>query len=90
MHLASAITVLLIGGILFAVGIGGQFVLGKRRAKVAHPGDRAGRRIVFTLAAIVIGLWMLIASAATLLHHNSHPSPSNPGGDRPSGSAVTQ
>ena len=87
MTLALAIAVLLIGGVLFAIGVGGQINLGKRRAKAAHPGDRAGRRIVLTLAAIVIGCWMIIASAVAILHHNSHQSPSNPGGGSPAGSS---
>ena len=72
MSVALAIAVLVIGGVLFAIGIAGQVALGRRRAKAVHPGDRSGARIVLTLAAIVIGLWMIIASAAGILHANSH------------------
>ncbi len=69
---ALAIVVLVVGAALFAVGIAGQIALGKRRAKASHPGDRASARIVLTLAAIIIGCWMIIASAAGLLHSHSH------------------
>ncbi len=84
MTIALAIVVLLIGGVLFAIGIAGQFALGKRRAKIAHPGDRAGSRLVLTLAAIVIGAWMVIASAVAILHHNAHGGTINPTGSTPS------
>ncbi len=84
MSLASAIAVLVIGGLLFFVGIVGQFVLGKRRRQgVTHKQDRAGARIVLTLGSIVIGLWLIIASAAGILHANSHHTPANLGGGDP-------
>ena len=85
MSLALAVAVLVIGGVLFFVGIAGQFRLGKRRRQgVAHTQDRAGARIVLTLGSIVIGLWLIIASAAGILHANSHRTPANPGGGDPS------
>ncbi len=72
MTLTLAILVLVIGTLLFAVGIAGQVALGRRRARSANAGDRASARIVLTLAAIIVGAWMVIASAAALLHAHSH------------------
>ena len=71
MSLTLAILVFVIGIVVFGVGIGGQVALGRRRAQAANPGDRAGTRLILTLAAIVIGAWMVIASAAALLHSHA-------------------
>ncbi len=73
MTLTLAILVLVIGTLLFGVGIAGQIALGQRRARASNPGDRASARIVLTLAAIIVGAWMVIASAAALLHSHSRP-----------------
>ena len=77
-----AIAVLIIGILIFFVGIAGQFVIGGHFTNKANPGDRKGARLVLTLAAIIIGAWMVIASAATLLHAHAHSQaqqgPSNP------------
>ena len=72
MTLALAILVLVIGTTLFGIGIVGQFSLGRRRARASNAGDRAGARLVLTLAAIIVGAWMVIASAAALLHAHAH------------------
>lgn len=70
-HSLTAILTLVVGLALFLTGVIGQ--IASRRARTArkpdfHPQDRQGARIVLVLAAIVIGGWMTIASAVTLLH----------------------
>lgn len=66
-----AVLVFVVGVAVFGVGIAGQIALGRRRAKASNAGDRAGARLVLTLAAIIVGLWMVIASVAGLLHAHS-------------------
>ena len=78
-----AIFILVIGAVVFFVGIGGQVIIGSHFSNKAHPGDRKGARLVLTLAAIIIGAWMVIASAATLLHAHAH-SHSQQGASNPS------
>ena len=70
-----AIVTLIVGAVLFIVGIGGQVAVGRRFAKRSAPGDRRSARIAWTLAALVIGAWMVIASGATLLHAHAHAHP---------------
>ena len=60
--------ILIVGIIVFGIGIAGQLVVGRKYSKNTHPGDRKGARVVLTIAGIIIGAWMVIASAATLLH----------------------
>ncbi len=67
-----AIATLLIGAIVFGIGIVGQVAVSRRRSRAASAGDRAGARLVLTLAAIIVGAWMLIASTAFLLHGHAH------------------
>ncbi len=83
MTLTLAILVLVIGTLLFGIGIAGQIGLGRRRARASNPGDRASARIVLTLAAIIVGAWMVIASAAALLHAHSRPQRSAALGNAP-------
>ncbi len=66
-----AVFILVIGFLIFAVGVGGQLVIGGHFTNKAHPGDRKAARMLLTLAAIIIGAWMFIASAAALLHGHS-------------------
>jgi hypothetical protein len=63
-----AIVTLIVGLVIFLVGIGGQIVVGRRFAQTSAAGDRRSVRIVVLLAAIVIGLWLVIASGVHLLH----------------------
>lgn len=63
-----AIFILIVGVIVFGIGIAGQLFVGREYRKNAHPGDRKGAQVVLTIAGIIIGAWMVIASAATLLH----------------------
>ena len=68
-----AILILILGTAMFFIGIAGQFNLGKRFRKQTHAGDRRGARLVLTLAAIVIGAWLVIISASALLHSHAQP-----------------
>jgi hypothetical protein len=70
-----AIATLIVGVIIFLVGIGGQIMVGRRFAQTSAAGDRRSVRIVVLLAAIVIGLWLVIASGVHLLHAHAtaHP-----------------
>ncbi len=63
--------VLIVGVIIFGIGIAGQLVVGRRYAKNHHPGDRKSAHVVLTIAGIIIGAWMVIGSAAALLHSHS-------------------
>ena len=67
-----AIIVFVVGVAMFGIGIGGQVMLGRRRARTSNPGDRASARIVLTLAAIVVGAWMVIASGVAILHSHAN------------------
>ena len=63
---------LIIGVSIFLVGIFGQALIGRRFRKQTSVGDRRGARLILTLAAVIIGAWLVIASAAALLHSRSH------------------
>ncbi len=67
-----AILTLIIGIVLFGIGIGGH-TLTRSKKPVAHPGDRRSFNLVVTVGSIVIGAWLLIISAVHLLHLH-HPS----------------
>ncbi|RRA49798.1 hypothetical protein [Acidipila sp. EB88] len=68
-----AIIVFIVGVALFGIGIVGQIGLGRRKSRGPSPtGDRAGARLVLTLAAIIVGAWMVIASASAILHAHAH------------------
>jgi hypothetical protein len=67
-----ATLVLIIGVVLFGIGIAGQLRIGQRFSKTPASGDRRSARLVLTLAAIIIGAWMVIASASALLHSHAH------------------
>ena len=66
-----ATLVLVIGLVMFVIGIAGQFNLGRRFSKNHQPGDRRGVRLVLTLAALIVGAWLVIASASSLLKAHS-------------------
>ncbi len=67
-----ATLVLVIGVVMFGIGSAGQLRIGQRFSKTPAPGDRRSARIVLTLAAIIIGAWLVIASASALLHSHAH------------------
>ncbi len=62
-----AILTLIIGIVLFGIGVAGQSMT-RAKKPVAHAGDRRGLNVVVTMASIVIGAWLLIISAVHLLH----------------------
>lgn len=62
-----AIGILIIGVVIFAIGISGQVALTRKRVQTANPGDRKSRRIILTLAAIIVGAWIIIAGIVLLL-----------------------
>jgi uncharacterized membrane protein YraQ (UPF0718 family) len=69
---ATAIATLVVGLVLFLIGVIGQITSRRARAVAtqtpsAHPQDRQGANIVLILAAIVIGAFLSIASIVTLL-----------------------
>ena len=64
-----ATLVLIVGAAMFFIGIAGQIGIGKRFSKQSSAGDRRGRRLVLTLAALIIGAWLVIISASSLLKH---------------------
>ncbi len=66
-----AILVLVIGVIVFGIGIVGQFVLGKRHRHAIQGGDRRSIHLVLTLAAIIVGAWLVIASVSHVLHDHA-------------------
>lgn len=67
----TAVLTLIVGLVLFLTGVAGQAITRQRRARVSQPGDRHGARLVLTVAAIVIGAWITIASAVALLHSHA-------------------
>ena len=74
-----AIVTLIVGVLIFLVGIGGQVAVGRRFAKTSSEGDRRSVRIVLLLAAIVVGAWLVIASGVHIRHAHAtaHPSTSS-------------
>ncbi len=67
-----AIVILIVGVVVFGIGIVGQVNLGRRRSQSSNAGDRRSARLVLTLAALIIGAWMAIASSVALLHSHAH------------------
>ena len=67
-----AILILVIGTLMFVFGIAGQVALTRRRVQAANEGDKRSRRIVVTLAALIIGAWLIIAAIVFLLHSHAH------------------
>lgn len=61
---------LIIGGIVLAIGLFGQF-FGIRRRTPTHPDDRRTGKIVLTIGSTVVGLWLVAFSVAHLLHLHS-------------------
>ena len=66
-----AAAVLIIGAVMFFIGIAGQIGIGKRFSKQSSTGDRRGARLVLTLAVLIIGAWLVIVSASSLLDTHS-------------------
>ena len=67
-----ATVVLIVGLVVFGAGIAGQIGLWREKARAQGPGgDRHGARIVVTVITVVIGAWLVIASAVRLLHSHS-------------------
>ena len=67
MLMNKAVLTLIIGIILFGIGIAGQSMT-RSKKPAAHAGDRHGFRVVVTVGSIVIGAWLLILSAVHFLH----------------------
>ncbi len=57
---------LVVGIILFGIGIAGQF-WGRAKAKRFHPDDLRARRWVVTVGMVVVGAWLAALSAAHLI-----------------------
>lgn len=57
---------LVVGIVLFAIGVAGQFG-GRARAKRFHPDDLRARRWVVTVGLVVVGAWLAALSAAHLI-----------------------
>ena len=62
-----AIATLILGILLFAVGVFGQSMT-RSKKPAAHPSDRRGFTLVVTIGSIVVGAWLLIISTVHLLH----------------------
>ncbi len=72
MGTGTAIATLVVGGLIFAVGIIGQVFIGRRFFKTPSSGDKHTARLVLRLAALIIGAWMVIIAAVAILHSHSH------------------
>src|SRR5579875_2702190 len=68
---AMATATLVIGVLLFAIGIIGQLRTQPRKQR-AHPGDRNRFISVVTIGSIVVGFWLLAISAVHILHNHHH------------------
>ncbi|HEY0784654.1 MAG TPA: hypothetical protein VGD62_02215 [Acidobacteriaceae bacterium] len=65
--MSKAIATLIVGILLFAVGVVGQS-LTRAKKPVAHHHDRRGFTLIVTIGSIVLGAWLLIISTVHLLH----------------------
>lgn len=64
---------LILGGIILVVGLIGQFFfLRLSKLPPAHPHDKRIGKIVITIGSAVVGAWLVIFSAAHLLHNAGH------------------
>jgi len=72
MGTGTAIATLVVGGLIFAIGIIGQVFVGRRFSKTSSPGDKRSTRLVLRLAALIIGAWLVIIAAVAILHSHSH------------------
>jgi hypothetical protein len=57
---------LIVGIVLFGIGIAGQ-IFGRSKAGHLHPDDLRARKWVVTVGSMVVGAWLLAISAAHLL-----------------------
>jgi hypothetical protein len=62
-----AIVTLIVGIVLFGIGIAGQTIT-RSKKPVAHKQDRLGFQLVVTIGSLVVGAWLLIISTVHLLH----------------------
>jgi len=58
------------GGIILIVGLLGQ-IFGLQKRNSAHPEDRRMGRLVFTVASVVVFLWIVAFATARLLYHST-------------------
>ncbi|HTA85223.1 MAG: hypothetical protein WBX22_21680 [Silvibacterium sp.] len=58
---------LILGGVILLVGLLGQF-FGLRKGRSSHPEDRHMGRVVFTVASVVVGLWIVAFITVRVLH----------------------
>ena len=68
----TAIATLVVGGLIFLVGIIGQAFVGRRFFKTPSAGDKHTTRLVLRLAALIIGAWLVIIATVAILHSHSH------------------
>ncbi len=72
MGTGTAIATLVVGGLMFAIGIIGQVLVGRRFFKTPSPGDKRTGRLVLRLAVLIIGAWLVIIATVAILHSHSH------------------
>ncbi len=58
------------GGIILIVGLLGQ-IFGLRKGRSTHPEDKRTGRLVFTVASIVVFLWIVAFATARVLQHST-------------------
>jgi uncharacterized membrane protein len=58
------------GGIILIVGLLGQ-IFGLRKEKSTQPEDKRLGRLVFTVASVVVFLWIVAFATARVLHHST-------------------
>ncbi|MFY9938682.1 MAG: hypothetical protein WAK33_17505 [Silvibacterium sp.] len=57
------------GGVILIIGLLGQ-IFGLRKGRSTHPEDKRMGRLVFTVASVVVFLWIVAFTTARLLHHD--------------------
>lgn len=57
---------LIVGGLILAVGVLGQF-FGLRRGAPAHKEDKRMGKIVITVGSAVVGLWLVVFAVSHLM-----------------------
>ncbi len=61
---------LIFGVAILIVGLLGQ-IFGLRRVRSTHPEDRNIGKVVFTVASIVVALWIVAFITTSVLHHST-------------------